>query len=241
MAGNWQSLAAATMADRVEDFVDCASREALAQKVPDQIILDDPHGNIGTERFRRSLAWHIGRRPGGLVALAIQYGHLRTSVPAGYASRSRDGIHDLLDVETARPPSTPSPTCTMTSKAAAESPAPQPGERSTPQSRCPQYASAIINAKQARKYLANPYLNVYENPNTLLMCIYRRDKALCRLGSSTAPARCRRQTWHQTPSIRSPSTIRYVGPCHVMTARYRLPLGHPCRAHPAATLVGARI
>ncbi|MEH0557356.1 hypothetical protein [Streptomyces sp. B21-101] len=67
-----------------------------------EVIPPDPHGRIGTERFRRSLAWHIARRPGGLVALAIQYGHLRTSVSAGYAARSRDGIHDLLDVETAR-------------------------------------------------------------------------------------------------------------------------------------------
>ncbi|WP_217200862.1 hypothetical protein [Streptomyces buecherae] len=27
---------------------------------------------------------------------------MRTAVSAGYASRSRDGIHDLLDIETAR-------------------------------------------------------------------------------------------------------------------------------------------
>lgn len=48
------------------------------------------------------IAEHIARRPGGLVALAIQYGHLRTSVAAGHAARSRAGIHDLFDVETAR-------------------------------------------------------------------------------------------------------------------------------------------
>lgn len=49
------------------------------------------------------LAWHIARRPGGLVALAIQYGHLRTAfVTDGYASRSRDGIHELIGIETVR-------------------------------------------------------------------------------------------------------------------------------------------
>jgi hypothetical protein len=49
----------------------------------------------------RTLAWHIARRPNGLVALAVQYGHLRTTfVSEGYASRSRGGIHDLIDVET---------------------------------------------------------------------------------------------------------------------------------------------
>jgi hypothetical protein len=48
----------------------------------------------------RAAAW----RPGGLVALAIQYGHMRTTFGSssnGYAARSRDGMHDLLDVETA--------------------------------------------------------------------------------------------------------------------------------------------
>lgn len=47
-------------------------------------------------RFRRSLAWHIARRPGGLVALAIQYGHMRTTMSAGYAARGRGGIHEYL-------------------------------------------------------------------------------------------------------------------------------------------------
>ena len=40
------------------------------------------------------------------MALAIQYGHMRTALgqwaTEGYASRSRDGIHDLIDLETAR-------------------------------------------------------------------------------------------------------------------------------------------
>ncbi|MFF5969665.1 hypothetical protein ACFY64_39470 [Streptomyces collinus] len=50
-------------------------------------------------QFRRNLAWYIARRPGGLIALAIQYGHMRTIVDvrtsSGYGSRSRGGIeHD---------------------------------------------------------------------------------------------------------------------------------------------------
>ncbi|WP_052190272.1 hypothetical protein [Streptomyces sp. NRRL S-1824] len=96
------SLTVHTLGIRVEDFVTWANDEATAHGLAHEVIPPDPHGKIGTERFRRSLAWHIARRPGGLVALAIQYGHLRTSVSAGYAARSRDGIHDLLDVETAR-------------------------------------------------------------------------------------------------------------------------------------------
>lgn len=56
-------------------------------------------------RFRRTLAWHVARRPGGLIALAIQYGHMRTLLDArtssAYGSRGRSGIHGVLDVETA--------------------------------------------------------------------------------------------------------------------------------------------
>jgi hypothetical protein len=74
---------------------DWANHEAAARGLVHEVIPPDPHGRIDTEWFRRSLAWHITRRPGGLVALAIQYGHLRTSVTAGYAARSRGGIHDL--------------------------------------------------------------------------------------------------------------------------------------------------
>ena len=47
------------------------------------------------------LAWHIARLPGGRVALALQYGHLRASmVTDGYAGRARDGLRRILDIET---------------------------------------------------------------------------------------------------------------------------------------------
>ncbi|MER6126864.1 integrase [Streptomyces sp. NPDC001795] len=90
---------------KIEDFVAWANHEALLQGLPNQVIPGDPHGPIGLSRFRRSLAWHIARRPGGLIALAIQYGHMRTVLDArtssGYGTRSRRGIHSELDVETA--------------------------------------------------------------------------------------------------------------------------------------------
>ncbi|WP_411128132.1 hypothetical protein [Streptomyces sp. x-19] len=70
------SLRVSTLVDRVEDFVAWANEEASALGRSHEVIPPDPHGSIGTERFRRSLAWHIARRPGGLVALAIQYDRL---------------------------------------------------------------------------------------------------------------------------------------------------------------------
>lgn len=96
------SLKTATLGGRIEAFIGWANAEAAAHGVPSEVIPPDPNGAIGTARFRRSLAWHVARRPNGLVALAIQYGHLRTAVAGSYAARSWGGIQDLIDIETAR-------------------------------------------------------------------------------------------------------------------------------------------
>jgi len=55
-----------------------------------------------TRMFRRTVAWYIARRPGGLVALSFQYKHLRSLTSAGYAARRRDGFPQLVAVETMR-------------------------------------------------------------------------------------------------------------------------------------------
>ena len=48
-------------------------------------IPEDPHGKLAPSRLRRTLAWLIRRRPRGLVAAAIQYGHLYERITQGYA------------------------------------------------------------------------------------------------------------------------------------------------------------
>jgi len=48
-------------------------------------IPPDPAGPVTTSRFRRSLAWNIVRQPKGLIAAAIQYGHIQLRVTQGYA------------------------------------------------------------------------------------------------------------------------------------------------------------
>ncbi|MGW4735672.1 integrase [Streptomyces shenzhenensis] len=45
----------------------------------------DPSGNLNASRFRRTLARFIVRRPRGLVAAALQYGHVDTKVTLNYA------------------------------------------------------------------------------------------------------------------------------------------------------------
>ncbi|TFC11093.1 hypothetical protein [Cryobacterium sp. MDB2-33-2] len=63
------------------------------------VIPDDPCGRVSPNRFRRTLAWHIVRRPRGLIAAAIQYGHLATWITQGYAGDYSSGFLDDLALE----------------------------------------------------------------------------------------------------------------------------------------------
>ncbi|MFE9394762.1 integrase [Streptomyces flavidovirens] len=166
--------------DRVEDFAAWASELAERLDRPHEAVPPDPGGLIGTARFRRTLAWHIARRPGGLVALAIQYGHMRTAVSAGYASRSRDGIHTLLDIETARVTAETLTTLhdDLESGTGVSGPAAQRLIHAAAQA--PAFIGTITTSRQAKALLSNPLLTVHDNSRAFAMCVYNRDKALCR-------------------------------------------------------------
>ena len=173
------SLKSATLGKRIEAFVAWANTEAATHGLAGEVIPPDPNGAIGTGRFRRSLAWHIARRPNGLVALAIQYGHLRTAVSGNYAARSRGGIGDLIDIETAR----------VVADTVAELPDSlgTGGGVSGPAARraikaaatAPRFAGTVITATTARRLIANEDAMIYDNPHTLLLCHYKRATALC--------------------------------------------------------------
>ncbi|MFJ2865926.1 hypothetical protein [Kitasatospora sp. NPDC087314] len=182
------ALTRSTMFDRVEAFAAWASDLAIRTGRPEEVVPDDPHGAIGTERFRRALAWHIARRPGGLVALAVQYGHMRTAISGNYASRSRDGIHDLLDIETAR--ATADTFVTLHDDLGAGVGLSGPAARRAihAAAQAPAFPGSIRTARQAEAILHNRSLSVHDNPHAYLMCVYNPDKALChRLGLGDTP------------------------------------------------------
>ncbi|MEU6183703.1 hypothetical protein [Streptomyces coeruleorubidus] len=117
--------------------------------------------------------------------------------PTPPLSRSRGGIHDLLDFETAR---------NVAEQLSEVHEAIQDGEGvSGPAARRLINAAAqehhrfgglITSIRQAKDLLADPTLNVFENKEAFLFCNYDRAKALCHPGrnaKSEAPSldRCK--------------------------------------------------
>jgi len=168
-----------TMNMRIEKFITWASNLAKTLDRPQETVPEDTHGSIGVSRFRRTLAWHIARRPGGLVALAVQYGHMRTAMSAGYAARSRNGMHDLLDLETALAAAATLTALNEDLANGAGISGPAARRAINAAQHAPEFAGTIVNARQARALLENPSLTVYENPSAMLMCVYKPDRALC--------------------------------------------------------------
>jgi hypothetical protein len=56
---------------------------------------------LSTRQFRRTLAWFIARQPGGVIAGAIQYRHLRVQMFEGYAGTSESGFRAEVQAEEA--------------------------------------------------------------------------------------------------------------------------------------------
>ncbi|WP_327328156.1 integrase [Streptomyces sp. NBC_01210] len=174
------SLKRSTIRDRIEDFVAWANAEAAARHLDSEVIPPDPRGKVGTERFRRSLAWHIARRPNGLVALAIQYGHMRTALASeGYASRSRGGIHELIDVETVRAVADTVADLHDDLEAGGGVSGPAARRAIKAAAAAPRFAGTVITATTARRLIANEDAMIFDNPHALLLCHHRRAQALC--------------------------------------------------------------
>lgn len=183
------ALKNSSMNRRIEDFIAWINREAESHGLQDQGVPQDPHGAIGLGRFRRTLAWHIARRPGGLVALAIQYGHMRTVLDArtssGYGSRSRRGIHSVLDVETALAAADTAARLRDRLASGEKISGPAARRALTAAVQAPRFEGRTVTqkfAKQAADYLARDGLVLFDNPDASLICVFKRDNAPCEPG-----------------------------------------------------------
>ncbi|MFE6869589.1 integrase [Kitasatospora sp. NPDC057692] len=182
-----------SMRVRVEDFIAWCNAEAARHGLPHQTIPPDPAGKVGLARFRRTLAWHIARRPGGLVALAIQYGHLRTALDTEtsgrYGTRARGGIHSVIDIETALGVAETAADLREHFAAGGGVSGPAARRALLQAARTPRFEGRRITARFARTFLGRDGTVLYDNPHALLLCLYRSDTALCaREGARETPS-----------------------------------------------------
>lgn len=90
------SRAGGAMNEDIREFI-ATVNETFGSRAETPIPDDDHH--VHAARFRRTLAWFIVRRPRGLAAAAVQYGHLFTGITMGYAGYADAGWTDDLAVE----------------------------------------------------------------------------------------------------------------------------------------------
>lgn len=178
-----RSIGLTTASDGVQRFIDHVNCRQPGAIPP------DPTGRVTPVRFRRTLAWHIANQPGGLVALAVQYGHLRTAISEGYASRVSDGIRDLVDLETAR---------SIALRLSQAADAMDHGEGvSGPaalrfvtalREQNEQFNGIVTSPRQARSLLNNQRLTIFQNEDAFVWCNFSRDTALCLTASDPEDA-----------------------------------------------------
>ncbi|MBJ6643577.1 hypothetical protein H4N48_08980 [Streptomyces sp. BSE7-9] len=81
------------IADDITKFIDWVNERCLQLGRKDHIPAD-AGGTVAPSRFRRTLAWFIRRKPRGLIAASIQYGHAYTQMLQGYAGSYEAGFLD---------------------------------------------------------------------------------------------------------------------------------------------------
>jgi hypothetical protein len=83
-------------------FVDWVNAYCDSHGRPDRIpLVGGQRWHLTTSQFRRTLAWFIARRPGGVIAGAIQYRHQRVQMFEGYSGTSASGFRAEVEAEQA--------------------------------------------------------------------------------------------------------------------------------------------
>lgn len=177
----------------IREFIDWFNT-AVAPGIGHPLIGTDEHGLISAPRLRRTLAWHIVRRPGGTVAGATQYGHVYTQITHGYAGQASSGFLDEITFEEflARAERLHEDHQLLAEGEHVSGPAAATYRDRV--SGAGRFAGLTITSPaQANNALAHPDLQVHHGE--LLTCVYRPATAACRDDSDTAtgPAwpRCR--------------------------------------------------
>lgn len=161
-----------------------------------EVIPPDPDGRVTPRRLRRTLAWFIYRRPGGRIALGVQYGHLRGYTSDGYGSRVSTGLRDVFPMEEAFAVAEHLQHAAdrLADGQAVSGPAAKrylAGIQEFQQ----RFPGTWLTPRQAAALRRNPQLRVFDNPEQYLTCVYDQSKSLCHPDNSA------RSHDHQTPAL----------------------------------------
>lgn len=101
-AASNQVLSSSATNDRLNAFAswvnDYCERHGRADGIPP---VGEQTWHLATRQFRRTLAWFIARRPGGVIAGALAYRHHYVQVFEGYAGTSESGFRAEVESEQA--------------------------------------------------------------------------------------------------------------------------------------------
>lgn len=156
---------------------DYCRRTGRGEGVP---LVNKQEWKITTSQFRRTLAWFIARRPGGVIAGALQYRHLRVQMFEGYAGTSESGFRDEVEAEDAIARGeklgdliTSHEFHRLTGPAAAEA-----ESRLATFERHVRFDGKVINdRKRLQRHMKRHDPHIY--PGEYVTCVHNRDRALC--------------------------------------------------------------
>jgi integrase len=154
---------------------------------PDSIPADG-HGRVSPRRFRRTLAWHIVRQPRGLVAAAIQYGHVATRITQGYAGTYASGFLDDLALERwlERIEDVEELESYLDSGGRVSGPSAAELASRTRRAKARFVGRSIPTGRQADKLLQDPVLQVFKGRG--MHCVFHKPSALCAKESDEGPS-----------------------------------------------------
>jgi len=173
-AGDGRSRTTNAINDAIADLIKSANGRSRG------IVPKESHGAITSDRFRRTLAWHIANRPNGTVALSIQYNHASLAISESYAARGRGGMDELIDIERARRMSRELASAWEELEAGAQVSGPAASRFVFAARRHQEiFAGIVANRRQAKQLDADPNLRLYQNPDAHVFCMFRRQTAMC--------------------------------------------------------------
>jgi len=150
---------------------------ALADGGP--AIPPDPTKHLHASRFRRTLAHFIVRRPRGLIACALQYGHVSTKVTLSYAGAADTSWLDELAAERLDMVLDQIDQDRDHSRGGEHVSGPAAAEYRTRVERAAPFAGrAVTSIRNAERLLANVDPNIHHGDGTT--CVYRAEQAECR-------------------------------------------------------------